>query len=67
MTVDGAIKHLLLLADGKEVKLEPRECIQIAEWLKMVKKYTGYPAEMNHTDYEAGYERGYKDGTGQTV
>lgn len=52
----------MLLADGKEDKLEPREYLQIVQWLKMVKKFTGYPAEMNHSDYELGYERGLKDG-----
>lgn len=62
MTIDGAIKHLLLLSDGKEDKLEPREYIQIIEWLKMLKKLTGHPAEMSMTAYEVGYERGYKDG-----
>lgn len=67
MTIDGAIKHLMLLADGKEDKLEPREYLQIVQWLKMVKKFTGYPAEMNHSDYELGYERGYKDGIDRTV
>ena len=52
----------MLLADGKEDKLEPREYLQIVQWLKMVKKFTGYPAELNTTDYELGYERGLKDG-----
>ncbi len=66
MTIDGAIKHLMNLADGKEDKLEPREYLQIVQWLKLVKKLTGYPAEMCATDYELGYERGYKDGMDKT-
>lgn len=66
MTIDGAINHLMLLADGKEERLEPREYIQIIEWLKMVRKYTGYPAEMSVSAYEIGYERGYRHGLDKT-
>lgn len=54
MTIDGAIKHLMLLADGKEDRLEPREYLQIVEWLKLVKKLTGYPAEISASEYELG-------------
>ena len=67
MTIDGAIKHLMQLADGKEDKLEPREYLQIVEWLKLVKKLTGYPAEISVSEYELGDERGDKDGTRKTV
>ena len=67
MTVDEAIRHIRLLADGKEEKLETREYLQIIEWLKMVKKDTGYPPEINKSAYELGYERGYRDGSRKTV
>ncbi len=67
MTIDEAIRHIGLLADGKEEKLETHEYLQIIEWLKMVKKDTGYPPEISKSAYELGYERGYSDGSRKTV